>query len=214
MRIRKHNVGRNPLLYPELRSMEEMRNYDLKKMLEGGLYSLWFHSIISGVPVHSVDKGMIGPRHFWLSTRGIIMLSCTCGGYCFRTHVTFRGKVVKSELPVYYFCGWDMLKKGRPKEYVFFDRKSHVSRKAATGIFVRELAKARESSLNFGLTAFDLDSSIHNDKAKDGVAIESDGYVYLRRDDRSRNYWYVRWLALNQFLELRKSALSLFVKKK
>lgn len=207
MRIRKHNVGRNPLLYPELKGMEEIRNYDLRKMLEDGLYALRFHSIVSAIPVHSVDKGMIGVHHFWLSTRGIIMLSCNCGGVCFHTHVTFRGHTMKSEKPVYYFCGWDMLRKGRQGEIVFFDRKTHISRKRAVGIFVRELVRARESSLRFGLNAFDLQSSILNDRAKDGIAIQPSGYVYIRKDDKARNYWYVRWLSVSQFLELRKAVL-------
>ena len=72
MRIRKHNTGRNPLLYPELKKMDDLKDYDLEAMLRGGLYSLRFTSIISGIPVHTKDIGMIGSHHFYLSTRGII----------------------------------------------------------------------------------------------------------------------------------------------
>ena len=201
MRIRKHNNGRNPLLYPELRSMDDLKGYDLKTMLREGLYSLRFTSIISGIPVHTKDIGMIGSHHFYLSTRGIILYSCKCGGYIYKTHLTFRGQCLTTERPRYYLCPWDHILRAKRRMIVFLDRSTRVPQKRALGVFLRELEKARKSSEKTYLESIDVGSRLLDANSSDGIASDGSGIVWLRHDN-GKQFWYVKFLDLHDFVKL------------
>lgn len=207
--MRTKNNGRNPLLYPDEKTRQDVKELDFDRMLDDGIVEFVFHSIISGLPPYAIDKGVIKGSHIYLCPKGIVMYSYRCDGYLRKIPISFRNKQLGlSESPHYFFCQWSHVKANSrgTSRIIFLNRKNVYSFKKSMILFRGDLKRAKERFANGFYSPMSPQDKVMNDKASDGIYIGD--YVYIRCHDKSHHYYYEKWLELRFFTRLVKITLQ------
>ena len=199
MRQKTRNVGRNPLLYPDEKSKEEIKQIDSDKMLADGFVSLNFHAIISGLPPYSLDRGTYGGAHVYFSLKGIVIYSYRCSGFILKTPISFRKKQLNLDHPAFFICPWSSVAKNK-SEYqrlTFLNRRNVLSFKRSMTAFRSDVEKAALLAMNGLYTPMSSEDAAMDAKAVNGIY--TGDYVYIRKHDHSGHFYYEKWLELKIF---------------
>ena len=195
--------GSNILRFEEAMTPEDVKKYDLQEVLQSPV-NLDFRCIISSLPPHCRDVGVIDRAHFYLCTRGIIMLSTGAYGYVGHAKLSFRCRqALPGDLRL-HFMPWNSIRVIRTKRYVFYDRKTIVSEKRSMMRFKQDVSRALRVYNTELYRPLSTKDEGYRVKAEKGIYISEDGMCYIMKRNQSNHYYFVRWLAYADFLTLLK----------
>ena len=198
------NRGRNILLYADEKTTAEVRAFDFDKFINDGFMKIKCTCMLSGLPAYFKDMGIYDSHHVFISRKGIIIYSYYCGGYIRKTPVSFRGKNLKRPGAEYFFCPWSGLtpNKSTSKPIVFLNRNRVFSFKVSMQRYHADVASAALKFVNGTYSPMSSIDKIMNDKATNGIYV--DDYIFIRKHDKSRHYYYEKWLSVKDFLKIQK----------
>jgi len=182
---------------------EDVKKYDLQEVLQSPV-NLDFRCIISTLPPHCRDVGVIGRAHFYLCTRGIIMLSTGAYGYVGHAKLSFR---CRQSLPGdlrLHFMPWNSIRVIRTKRYVFYDRKTIVSEKRSMMRFKQDVSRALRVYNTELYRPLSTKDEGYRVKAEKGIYISEDGICYIMKRNQSNHYYFAKWLSYPDFITLLK----------
>ena len=193
-------TGKNPLLFSEEISEEEMKKIDVADLLERSL-NLNFQTTISGLPAGTVDVGIIAGRHWYKSTRGLIMWSDGCYGTALGSRIKFKNYQWKKYEGRYrlFLCRWSCIKAIK-YGILFVDLSTPMSVKKAK----KRLENLVEKSIRYGKVRrpVSIEDQEMDAKAKDGAVVDSYGYVCVRKGMPGGCYRFVKILSLSTYIKL------------
>ena len=193
-------TGKNPLLFSEEISEDEMKKIDVADLLERSL-NLNFQTTISGLPACTVDVGIIAGRHWYKSTRGLIMWSDGCYGTALGSRIKFKNYQWKKYEGRYrlFLCRWSCIKAIK-YGISFVDLSTPMSVKKAK----KRLENLVEKSIRYGKVRrpVSIEDQEMDAKAKDGAAVDSYGYVCVRKGMPGGYYRFVKILSLSTYIKL------------
>ena len=194
-------TGKNPLLFSEEISNEQMKKIDVAVLL-GQSKTLTFQTTISGLPAGTVDVGMIAGRHWYKSTRGLIMWSDGCYGTALGSRIKFKNYQWKKYEGRFrlFLCRWSCVRSIRGG-ITFVDLNTVMSPSRAK----KRLEKLIATSIRYGKVRRPLSIEDMNmdAKAKDGAVVDSYGYVCVRKGIHGCYYRFVKILSLKDYLMLK-----------
>ena len=198
-------TGKNPLLFSEEISEEEMKKIDVAVLL-GQSKTLNFQTTISGLPAGTVDVGMIAGRHWYKSTRGLIMWSDGCYGTALCSRIKFKNYQWKKYEGRFrlFLCRWSCVRSIR-HGIRFADLNTVMSPSRAK----KRLENLVEKSIRYGKVRrpVSIEDQEMDAKAKDGAVVDSYGYVCMRKGIKGCYYRFVKILSLKDYLMLKKMVL-------
>ena len=193
-------TGKNPLLFSEEISEEEMKKIDVADLLERSL-NLNFQTTISGLPAGTVDAGIIAGRHWYKSTRGLIMWSDGCYGTALGSRIKFKNYQWKKYEGRYrlFLCRWSCIKAIK-YGILFVDLSTPMSVKKAK----KRLENLVEKSIRYGKVRrpLSIEDQEMDSKAQDGVAVDHYGYACVRKGIQGGYYRFVKILSLSTYIKL------------
>ncbi len=196
-------TGKNPLLFSEEISEEEMKKIDVAVLL-GQSKTLNFQTTISGLPAGTVDVGMIAGRHWYKSTRGLIMWSDGCYGTALGSRIKFKNYKWKKYEGRFrlFLCRWSCVRSIRGG-ITFVDLNTVMSPSHAK----KRLEKLIATSIRYGKVRrpVSIEDQEMDAKAKDGAVVDSYGYVCVRKGIQGGYYRFVKILSIKDYLHLKNS---------
>ena len=196
-------TGKNPLLFSEEISEEKMKKIDVAVLL-GQSKTLNFQTTISGLPAGSVDAGIIAGRHWYKSTRGLIMWSDGCYGTALGSRIKFKNYQWKKYEGRFrlFLCRWSCVRSIR-HGIRFVDLNTVMSPSRAK----KRLEKLIATSIRYGKVRRPLSIEDTNMDAKvtGGLVIDDFGYVCVRKGMPSCYYRFVKILSIKDYLYLKNS---------
>ncbi len=193
-------TGKNPLLFSEEISNEEMKKIDVAVLL-GQSKTLNFQTTISGLPAGTVDVGMIAGRHWYKSTRGLIMWSDGCYGTALCSRIKFKNYQWKKYEGRFrlFLCRWSCVRSIR-HGIRFVDLNTVMSPSRAK----KRLEKLIATSIRYGKVRrpLSIEDQEMDSKAQDGVAVDHYGYACVRKGVSPCYYKFVKILSLKDTLQL------------
>ena len=196
-------TGKNPLLFSEEISNEEMKKIDVAVLL-GQSKTLNFQTTISGLPAGTIDVGMIAGRHWYKSTRGLIMWSDGCYGTALGSRIKFKNYQWKKYEGRFrlFLCRWSCVRSIR-HGIRFVDLNKVMSPSHAK----KRLEKLIATSIRYGKVRrpLSIEDQEMDSKAQDGAVVDSYGYVCVRKGIQGGYYRFVKILSIKDYLYLKNS---------
>ena len=196
-------TGKNPLLFSEEISDEQMKKIDVAVLL-GQSKTLNFQTTISGLPAGTIDVGIIAGRHWYKSTRGLIMWSDGCYGTALCSRIKFKNYQWKKYEGRFrlFLCRWSCVRSIR-HGIRFVDLNTVMSPSRAK----KRLEKLIATSIRYGTARRPLSIEDMNMDAKvtGGLVIDDFGYVCVRKGMPSCYYKFVKILSIKDYLYLKNS---------
>lgn len=191
------------MLFSEEISNEQMKKIDVAVLL-GQSKTLNFQATISGLPAGTVDAGIIAGRHWYKSTRGLIMWSDGCYGTALGSRIKFKNYQWKKYEGRFrlFLCRWSCVRSIR-HGIRFVDLNTVMSPSHAK----KRLENLVEKSIRYGKVRRPLSIEDMNmdAKAQDGVAVDHYGYACVRKGIQGGYYRFVKILSIKDYLYLKNS---------